>query len=64
MAGLPSDFRDRLKEALCLLFAERPHITGTTERAVVGRLAIHLDRVFGDLVEPGSPYPLVWDVDT
>jgi hypothetical protein len=63
MPGLPPDFRDRLREALCLLFAERPRITETTERTVVGRLAIHLERVFGDLVEPESPHPLVWDVE-
>jgi hypothetical protein len=63
MPGLPSDFCDRLREALYLLFAERPRITETTERAVVGRLAIYLDRVFGDLVEPESPNPLVWDVE-
>lgn len=63
MPGLPSDFRDRLRAALCLLFAERPRITGTTERAVVGRFAIYLERVFGDLAEPESPNPLVWDVE-
>jgi hypothetical protein len=63
VSGLPSDFRDRLREALCLLFAERPRITGTTERAVVGRLAIHLERVFGDLVDPELSHPRVWDVE-
>lgn len=63
MPGLPPDFRDRVTKALHLLFTEPSKVTGTTERAVVGRLAIHLESVFCDLADPRSPHPLVWDVE-
>lgn len=65
MPGLPHDFDIRLRMALTGVGDEPARLTGTTERALVGRLAIHLDRVFGDLSDKKTfpDYPRVWDVE-
>lgn len=65
MPGLPQDFDRRLRLALTGVGDEPARLTGTTERALVGRLAIHLDREFDDLrkKEPFPTFPRVWDVE-
>lgn len=63
MPGLPRDFRARVRRALEDLFNEPSSITGTTERAVVGRLALHLERRFDGLPETHRAHPRVWDVE-
>lgn len=63
MAGLPPDFDTRFNQALAALYAEPSVLTDTTERAVVGRLAVHLDHAFADLTEEFPEHPRVWDVE-
>jgi hypothetical protein len=59
----PADLEVRVCEALCRLYAERPSIVGTTERAVVGRLAVYLDHAFSDQNGEPEEDPLIWDVE-
>jgi hypothetical protein len=40
----PTDLEARVLAALRAVYGERPPITSTSERAVVGRLVVHLDR--------------------
>lgn len=63
MPGIPGDFRTRFRRALEDLFNEPSSITGTTERAVVGRLALHLETRFRSLREAHPLHPRVWDVE-
>lgn len=55
----PTDFDIGFGEALGRLYGEGPSILGASERAIVGRLFLHLHAVFPDSVGSGH----VWDLE-
>jgi hypothetical protein len=64
-APLPPKIGQRIAAGFAALYAEHPRIVTTTERAVVGRLLVHLTATFATnrrpTTEPDHGY--VWDVE-